>query len=248
MRSPIGCDSRKAPRYFLLTPLPATMNGRNADVIDLSVHGARLQLTERLTPGAELPFSIESMATTATVLWCELAAISLMDDDDDDRYYCGVMFERPLPAVAQLIEDLIAEKSAVPMEETRNSERYRVTARVPAMFDGLTSARVLDISPRGVRLGTARLLTVGTISPLRFRIVGRDTPFDIRATVVWSRPAERIGRFEAGLRIEAGEESMRTVIEELSLRNEVTVETNTLDRKFNPLVANPVSGLLGVLR
>lgn len=247
----MGTDLRKAPRYFLLTPLPASLNGRNADVIDLSVQGARLQVTERLTPGTQLPFSLETGGIpigTATVLWCELAAISLIDDDDLDRYYCGIAFEQRLSMICPLIEDLVAERSAIPMEETRDGDRYRVHAPLTALVDRLTSARVLDISIRGVRLGTARLLVKGTPTTLRFRLIGREMPVDIRATVVWARPAERIGRFEAGLRIEAGEDWMRAVIDELSLRNEVTVEPNTLERKFNPLANHPVSGLLSVLR
>ncbi len=244
-------DLRTAPRYFLVTPLPAMVNGRNADVIDLSVKGARLQLTESLAAGAMLPFSLEaggaSVVTSGLVLWCELAAISLTDDESD-RYYCGMAFDRPLSVVGHLIDDLLADGSAIPMEESRNGDRFRVNAPLTAIFDGLTSARVLDISLRGARIGTPRLLEVGVTSSIRFKISGREMPVDVSATVVWARPSERVGRYEAGLRIDGGEDWLRVVIDELSLRNEVIVEPKTLERKFNPLVAHPTTGLLGFVR
>jgi hypothetical protein len=248
----MGNDKRKLPRYFMLTPVAATVSGRNAEIIDLSDQGARIQLTERVAPGIHLPFSVDtggaSVVTTATVLWCELAAISLMDDDESDRYYCGIAFERSLSAIAHFIEDLVAQRSAVPMEETRNGERYRLLAPLTAFIDIHSSGRVLDISTRGLRMGTARMLPIGTLQKFRLRMGGREMPVDITATVIWSRPAERIGRFESGLQIEEGEEAMRAVIEELSIRNEIAVQPNTLERKFNPLASKPLSGLLGVLR
>jgi hypothetical protein len=68
------------------------------------------------------------------------------------------------------------------------------------------------------------------------------------ATVMWSRPADRKGRYEAGLRITDAEDWLRTVIDELSLRDGVVIEVDSLRRKFDPFTVRPVAGLVGVRR
>lgn len=240
-------DLRTATRYFLHQTIPAELGGMRADIVDLSVKGARLQLTEGVAVGMTLPFSMKAVMTNASVLWCEMAAISL-SDEESDRYLCGVSFERSLPVIGHLLANLVADGSAVVMEESRVAERYRVSAPMTASFDQTSGARVLDISVRGTRLGTATRMRVGTSGIIRFRLNDQDLPVDLPATVMWSRPAERIGRFETGLRIDGGEDWLRAVIDELSLQEQVTVDPKSLHRKFDPFAAHPVSGLVGLLR
>ena len=47
----------------------------------------------------------------------------------------------------------------------------------------------------------------------------------------------REGRFEAGLRIVDAEDWLKTVIDELALRDGVTIELDSLQRKFDPFTA-----------
>jgi hypothetical protein len=244
-------DLRTEGRYFVVTPLQADIAGNNADLIDISTKGARLQLTQRVAVGRPMPFTLRTadvaIATTATPVWCEMGALSL-NDEELDRYFCGVTFDRSLSVIAHLIEDLVNAGSAIPMSDNRGAERYRVIAPLSASFGELPELRVLDISIRGARVMTPRLLRTGASARLRFAINGDDTQVWLPATVMWSRPAERKGRYEAGLRITHAEDWLRTVIDELALREGVVIETDSMMRKFDPLVAHPVPGLVGVRR
>lgn len=244
-------DLRSEPRYFLVSPLEAEIGGVHADVVDLSTKGARLQLTQALKVGANVNFQINledaTVATTASVLWCDAAALAL-HDEESDRYLCGVGFQRSLSVVRHLIHDLCVAGSAVPIEESRRSERYRVTVPLAATFGALECARVLDLSFRGARLTTPSMLQAGTSGKLHFRIGESDMPVEVTATVMWSRPAQRKGRFETGLRIDDGEAWLRAVIDELSLRHGILVEEGTLSRKYDPLATARNAGLVGILR
>ena len=244
-------DLRSERRYFVVTPLPATIGNANADVVDISTRGARLQVTQRIPTGQHFEFAIRTgearIETHAAAVWCDIAAFALQDEESD-RYLCGITFERSVNVIRHLIDDLVATRTAIAIEESRESERYRVVAPLTASFSDHAALRVLDLSIRGARLSTPSLLTPGTSGRLRFTIDGSDTPVWLPATVMWSRSAQRKGRFEAGLRITDAEDWIRAVIDELSLRNGVAIETDSLQRKFDPFVAHPVSGIVGLRR
>lgn len=245
----MGLDVRTEARYFVVTPVAAEINGLNADVIDLSTHGARLQLTHRLTIGNIVPLALRSgeqtISTSASVIWCDVAALAL-DDEESDRYFCGVEFVESIPQIAELIRRLLEGKAALPIEEGRTIDRYRVMAPLTASFADEGSLRVLDISIRGARVLTPSLLKPGSSGRLRFTIAGNDTHVWLPATVVWSRPAARKGRYEAGLRISDAEEWLRTVIDELALRDGVVKDADSLRRKFDPFAIHPVPGVVAL--
>ena len=244
-------DQRSERRYFVVTPLPAEINGLNADVIDISMAGARLQVTERVRTGQPLQFVLKtkeaSIETHATLVWCEVAALSL-HDEELDRYFCGIAFDRPVSLLGHVINDLVHSKTALAIEESRGDTRYRVIAPLTASFADQDQLRVLDLSIRGARVSTPGLLTPGMSGRLRFTINGTDTHVWLPATVMWSRSAQRKGRYEAGLRITDAEQWLRTVIDELAMRDGVAIETDSLQRKFDPFVARPVSGVVGLRR
>lgn len=244
-------ELRSEARYFVVTPVAAEIGGINADLVDLSTRGARLQTVERQVAGATVPLTLRtggvSIATSATVVWCEVAALAF-SDDESDRYLCGVAFGGSLSMIKHLIDDLTASKSAIPIEDSRVSERYRVIAPLTASFCEHNGLRVLDLSIRGARLSTPSILEHGTSGRLRFTINGAETHVWLPATVVWSRPAERKGRFETGLRIVDAEDWLRTVIGELALREGVVIETGSLRRKFDPFGATRQHGGLVALR
>jgi PilZ domain-containing protein len=245
----MGRELRTQPRYFIVTPVAAEIAGVHADVVDLSTHGARLQVTHRPPLGNIVPFSLRSgpvtIATTAVVVWCDVAAFAL-DDEESDRYFCGVAFVESIHMMRYLIEELVDTKAAVPIEDCRIASRYRVASPLTASFADLPSLRVLDISIRGARVITPELLQPGSSGRLRFSIDGNDTHVWLPASVVWSRPAERKGRFEAGLRIADAEEWLRAVIDELALRDGVLLDTQSLRRKFDPFTVKPGAGLLAI--
>jgi len=242
-------ELRSEARYFVVTPVAAEIGGINADLVDLSTRGARLQTAERQKAGSTVALTLRtggvSIATTATIVWCEIAALAF-SDEESDRYLCGVTFSDSLSVFRHLIEDLTDSKAALPIEDSRASQRYRVIAPLTASFSDLSPLRVLHVSIRGARVLTPQLLVPGASGRLRFTINGNDTHVWLPATVVWSRPAERKGRFEAGLRIVDAEEWLRTVIDELSLREGIVIETDSLRRKFNPFASKPSSGLVAL--
>ena len=249
--SAMNDDKRSAPRYFLVTPMQATIDGFSAEIVDLSTGGARLQTMHPVAAGSHLPIAIPvdgaSISIVARVLWCDLAALSL-DDEESDRYHCGSEFQSAPAILRHVISDLVANHAAIAIEDVRMTQRYRVTANLAALLSAWPAARVLDISVKGARIGTAAAMSPGTRSALRFTLNGTEMPVDVHATVVWSRPAERKGRFEAGLKIEGSEEWLQAVIEELSLRGGAVLEMNTLRRKFDPIAARHTPGLVSMAR
>ncbi len=244
-------EKRTAPRYFVTSSLAGKVDGFDVDVVDISVQGARLETTQSLASGSPVTFSLQcsgaQVIIRATVQWCELAAMAL-HDEESDRYLCGLAFERPVPVIGHLVGDLLASRDALAMEETRRSERYRVISQLAASFGASAGARLLDVSVNGARIATGSLLEVGISAPLQFRILGAEEPVDVPATVVWSRGAERKGRFESGLRIEGQEDWLRSVIDELSQRNSAVLEHGSLRRKFDPIAVKPHAGLMAILR
>ncbi|HEX7419605.1 MAG TPA: PilZ domain-containing protein [Thermoanaerobaculia bacterium] len=244
-------DLRSERRYFMITPLPAEIGGVNADVVDISTRGARLQVTEKIVLGRPTNFMLRTkeaaIETSASAVWCDVAAFSL-HDEELDRYFCGITFERSVSLIGHIINDLVESHSAIPIEESRLSDRFRVIAPLTASFADEKGLRVLDLSIRGARLSTPSLIRPGTSGSLRFAINGSETHVWLPATVMWARSAQRKGRFEAGLRIADAEDWLKTVIDELALRDGVTIEIDSLQRKFDPFAAKPVSGLVGLRR
>ncbi len=244
-------DLRIERRYFVITPLPAEIGGVNADVVDISTKGARLQVTEKIELGRPMSFMLRTkeaaIETSASAIWCEVAALAL-HDEELDRYFCGITFDRSVSLIRHIINDLVETHTAIPIEEGRTYDRYRVIAPLTASFAEQADLRVLDLSIRGARLSTPTLLRPGTSGRLRFMINGNDTHVWLPATVMWARSAQRKGRFEAGLRIVDAEDWLKTVIDELALRYGVIIETDSLQRKFDPFTAKPVSGLVGLRR
>lgn len=244
-------DSRTERRYFVITPLAAQIGGVNADVVDISTRGARLQVTQKVEVGKPLTFSLRTgegaVETSAAAVWCQVAALAL-HDEELDRYFCGITFDRSVGLIRHVIDDLVATKTAIPIEESRTDERYRVIAPLTASFAEHGDLRVLDLSIRGARLSTPTLLAPGSSGRLRFSINGNDTHVWLPATIMWARAAQRKGRFEAGLRIADAEDWLKTVIDELALRDGVTIETDSLQRKFDPFLSRPLSGVVGLRR
>jgi len=124
-------DARTERRYFVITPIAAKFGWANADVVDISTRGARLQVTEKIPTGQQVSFSMKigeaTIETTASAVWCDVAALSLQDEEPD-RYFVGITFERSVSLIRMFINDLVATKSAIPIEENRNNQRYRVIA------------------------------------------------------------------------------------------------------------------------
>ena len=120
-------DFRTAPRYFVMSALPATLGAIDANVVDLSIRGARLHMTQPMSIGSVLPFRLQTAAamitTHATVSWCRMAALAL-DDIETDRYLCGVMFDQEQPLVMKVIEELVTTEMAMRIEDSRGTERY----------------------------------------------------------------------------------------------------------------------------
>jgi hypothetical protein len=243
----MGNEFRSVPRYFVLTALPAKLGGAAANIVDLSLRGARVQSTQLFAMGTPLLFEIQSnlgtISVQATVEWCRMAALSL-DDEGSDRYLCGVRFEHEMPVVKHVIDDLLATDMAIRIEDARSTERYTITTQITGSFGVHSPVRILDLSTGGARISTDRMVPAGSIAPLRFRIDRKN--IDLNAEMVWCRPAERRGGFEAGLKIEGEELLLRQVIAQLCTKNYARIDLHSLRRKFNPMRGD-MSGLLALV-
>jgi hypothetical protein len=241
-------DFRTVPRYFVTGVLSATFGNVAANIVDLSVRGARLHMTQPFTIGSNLRFVVEAAGQTisveATVSWCRMAALAL-DESETDRYLVGIMFDSEQPAVTKVIEDLVGAEQAMRIEDARDTERYEMTAQLTGSYGMHSPIRLLDLSIRGARIGTDRQVAAGTVGPLRFRVDRKH--IDVNAEMVWCRPSERRGGFECGLRIEGEESLLRQVIAHLCTQNQARVDLQSMRRKFDPMHGEKQPGLLALV-
>jgi len=63
----MATDFRTAPRYFVTGVLPATFGNVTANIVDLSIRGARLHMTQSFSIGSTLPLSIEAAGQPCAV-------------------------------------------------------------------------------------------------------------------------------------------------------------------------------------
>ena len=241
-------DFRTVPRYFVTGALSATFGNAAANIVDLSVRGARLHMTQPFTIGSSMHFRVEAagqiISVQATVSWCRMAALAL-DEHETDRYLVGVMFDSEQPAVTKVIDDLVAAEMAMRIEDARDAERYEITTQLTGSYGMHSPIRILDLSIRGARLGTDRQVPAGTVGSFRFRIDRKH--IDVNAEMVWCRASERRGGFECGLRIEGEEALLRQVIAQLCTQNHARVDLQSMRRKFDPMHGEKQPGLLALV-
>jgi PilZ domain-containing protein len=241
-------DFRTVPRYFVVSALPGRLGEAEVHVVDLSTKGARLQLMQPFGTGATASFAMQTssglVTAEATVLWCRMAALSL-NDEESDRYFCGVMFDRELPAVQHVIDDLVTSEQAIRIEDARSAERYTITAQMTGSFGPHAPVRIIDLSIRGARIASDRPIVAGAAAALRFRVERKH--LDLMAEMMWCRPSDRRGGFESGLKIEGEETLLRQVIAQLCTKNQARVDLHSLRRKFDPMHGETPSGLLALV-
>ena len=241
----MATDFRTVPRFFIMTALPAILGEAEANVVDLSVRGARVQLTKPFAIGAALQFTlrteIATVSTRVTVSWCRMAALAL-DDSECDRYLCGVMFDQEQPAVMNIVDGLLSREMAMRIEDARGNERYEITTQLTGTFGMQSPVRILDLSITGARISTDRPVPVGTAAALRFRVDRKH--IDVYAEMVWCRQSERRNGYECGVRIQGEESLMRHVIAQLCTHNHARIDLNSLRRKFDPMQRDKQPGLL----
>ena len=242
-------DLRVFPRYFLPGGLAALLAQSNASVVDLSIKGARLQVTKQLPIGVKLSFVLmaggSTIRTFATVLWCQMAALAL-DQHESDVYLAGVVFDEAVPALAGVIDQLMARDKAMPIQDSRSCERYAVTTPVNAWFgDHAADAQLVDLSLRGARIAIDESARIGRTPSLRFSL--ENGPMvDLPATVAWCGRSEQTGSYQVGLSITGEETLLGAVIAHLCMRKHARVDLNSLRRKFDPLRAASMSGLVAL--
>jgi hypothetical protein len=226
---------RSYPRYFLIPPLFATAGAESVRIIDLSLKGARLELNAPLRVGSRHRLVIMTtegvVDEQVTVLWSQIDELPM--ETAPDRYMAGVEFDTQSEPVGELIERLLASHNALPIEDNRAVDRYRVCAPMTGIF-GILQIGVLDLSTRGARISLPYFIRVGTVSPLAFQVDAEGGPLEVLGTVAWCIGTAATG-FEAGLRIEGEEERLRSAIHRLCMRDEVRIDLHSLRRKFDAL-------------
>ena len=230
---------RTVPRYFLLPPLHAQFGDHAASVIDISLKGARVEMARAMPLGSRFQLTIEthrgSVRLGATVLWCEIDELSL-SDGSGDRYLAGTVFDEASPEIGALIERLLKANLAIPIEDARTADRFRITAQLTGAFGSVAPVSVIDLSIRGARVALPQFVRFGTVAPLRFQVDGETGPVDVDSTVMWCLGADREG-FEAGLKIEGHEERLRIAIHRLCMRDEARIDLHSLRRRFDAIRA-----------
>jgi PilZ domain len=241
-------DFRTTPRYFVTGQLSAMFGNVAVSIVDLSIRGARLHMTQPFAIGSSLHFRLEAagevIAVEATVSWCRMAALAL-DETESDRYLIGIMFDSEQPAVTKVIENLVATEQAMRIEDARDTERYEILTQLTGSYGMHSPIRILDLSIRGARIGTDRQVPAGTVGPLRFRIDRKH--IDVNATMAWCRASEKRGGFECGLRIEGDEALLHQVIAHLCKNNQARVDLQSMRRKFDPMQREKQPGLLALV-
>lgn len=242
-------DLRKHPRYFLPRGLPAVVEQAKASIVDLSLKGARLQVTQPLAVGAKLPFALMTsggaISSGATVLWCQIAALAL-DDEESDLYLAGVVFDDVVPEVGGVLDQLIATDDAIAIVDARSSERYSVMQSLHGCYgDNASDIRVIDLSIRGARLSSRTPFRIGSQASLRFSLVPGPA-VDVTGKVAWCRETDRRLGYEIGLEIEGEEALLRAVIAQLCMKKQARVDMSSLRRKFDPIAGKPRSGMLAL--
>jgi len=226
---------RSCPRYFMLPPLFATAGSEGVRVLDLSLKGARLELYAPLRVGSRQRLLIQTtegmVDEQVTVLWSQIDDLSI--ENGSDRYLAGVEFDGQPISVGELIERLLVSNNAVPIEDLRSADRYRISAPMTGVF-GILQIGVEDLSIRGARISLPYFIRVGTVSPLAFQVDAAGGPVEILATVVWCIGSANSG-YEAGLKIDGEEERLRAAIHRLCMRDEARIDLHSLRRKFDAL-------------
>lgn len=226
---------RSFPRYFLLPPLYATAGPESARIVDLSLKGARLELNAPLRVGSRQRLVIMTtegvVDEQVTVLWSQIDDLPI--DNGPDRYMAGVEFDGQPESVGALIERLMASHNALPIEDARSVDRYRISVPMTGVF-GILQIGVLDLSTRGARISLPYFIRVGTVTPFAFQVDAESGPIEILGTVAWCIGTAATG-FEAGLRIDNEDERLRRAIHRLCMRDEARIDLHSLRRKFDAL-------------
>ena len=229
---------RTVPRYFLLPPLHARYGDHAVSVVDMSLKGVRVEVATALPLGARLQMVIDthrgSLRLAATVLWCEIDQLSI--SDAPDRYLAGMVFDEASPEIGELIERLLKGNLAIPIEDARSADRFRITAQMTGSFGAIAPVGIIDLSVRGARIAVPQFVRFGASSPLRFQVDGETGLLDVDATVMWCLGAATEG-FEAGLKIDGQEERMRLAIHRLCMRDEARIDLHSLRRRFDAMRA-----------
>src|SRR5450759_1660724 len=106
---------RPVPRYFLLPPIDATVDGTAARVVDMGTKGARVELRAAINPGVMVDILMDSIRVRGMVLWCQVDAMNF--STDHDGYLAGIAFSQHSTAVDELLTDLSIHGCAIRIEE-----------------------------------------------------------------------------------------------------------------------------------
>jgi len=238
---------RSFPRYFLIPPLFATAGAESVRVIDLSLKGARLELNAPLRAGSRHRLLIMTtdgvVDEQVTVLWSQIDDLCV--DNGIDRYITGVEFDGHPTSVGELIDRLLSSHNALPIEDARTADRYRISTPMTGIF-GILQIGIVDLSIRGAKIALPYFIRVGTVSPFAFQVDSDGGPVEVLGTVAWCLGTSASG-FEAGLRIDGEDEKLRAAIHRLCMRDEARIDLHSLRRKFDALrqSAHELAALVG---
>jgi PilZ domain len=230
---------RSTPRYFLIPPVDATVEGTPARVVDMGLRGARIEVQRPFEPGASVDVVIDTIPVKATILWCQIDALNFASDHDG--YLAGVAFSKASTAVDELLTDISGRGGAIRIEEMRTHDRYRITAPLTGTFGDIAPVSIVDLSVGGARIAMLQRVQPQTIEELRFQVDDETGPIVVRAKVMWCKPSPIIREHYAGVEVEGQQEILRTAIHRLCKRNEARIDLDSLKRKFDAL--RLVSGL-----
>jgi hypothetical protein len=96
--------TRRAPRYKMAAGIRAMVNGRQAAIVDLSVHGAQISSSGQLKPDQRVEMTLSDrqgeVSCTASVAWASFE----IPPNSGPQYRAGVAFVDPeVPAIDSFV-------------------------------------------------------------------------------------------------------------------------------------------------
>ena len=95
--------TRRAPRFKMAAGARAIVDGRQAAIVDLSVHGAQISSAGQLKPQQRVQLTLSDaegeLSCTASVAWASFE----IPPNSGPRYRAGVAFDAEVPAIDSFV-------------------------------------------------------------------------------------------------------------------------------------------------
>lgn len=232
--------SRRAERHLLEPPLAATFRGSPVAVCDISAEGVRFRHDLPLQTGTKSVLLIAADGRPAPIALETMIVWTQRDTALPGVHVSGGRTWGHAEGVRALIEQLQAAGRTTRIDELRSTERFTISPRLAATFDG-QGVTVDNLSTRGAGIELPYAPPVGLTTSLA--IGPSEAGVDVRLSVKvrWAA-MKTIGggnasSWRAGLQIDEKPELLRLVIGHLSEQGRAAIDAHSLRLKLKVIRA-----------